>query len=88
MTTATARTRTRPRRTPDLSYLLSRSFKENPDFLLAAVGIGGFISCMECHRVVGVGSSEETAAINAVREGDAVKAGNGYVCIDHAEETK
>lgn len=83
MTTATARTRTRPQRRPDLSYLLSRNFKDNPDFLLAAVEIGGFISCTQCHRVVGVGPSKEMAIANGLREGTAFKAGNAFACADH-----
>lgn len=86
MTTATPsqRTRQRPSRTPDLTYLLSGSYKENPDLLLTAVSLGGFISCSECRRVVGVGASKELAIADGLREGTAVRAGDKFVCTEHA----
>lgn len=88
MTTAnrpTARTRTRRKVIPDLSYLKANpSYKENLDYILAALELGGLVTCSQCKRVVGVGSSPASAVADGLRVGSAVKVDDEIRCLDHA----
>lgn len=88
MTTAPRqRTRTRPTGPviPDLSYVKANpAYRENPDYILAALELGGLVTCSECKRVVGLGTGPENAIDDGIRKGTAFKVGDDIRCQDHS----